>query len=254
MIVEPDLIYHWKFRLLGRAIGFGPAYRALFQLWGHAQTRRQWIFRLHPAKLGAICDVDCPDETLWQLMTDPESGWLVPRGTWWEIREWATLNRTMVHAWTARSAGRLPWMDDYENEVPENKGKPLMPAPLEKHGWKRDRDRSADPSPDGPLDTPNRREKKRGEKSESENENKQSAHSPLCTLEEAREHGFTLKMDYKAVDLWWHHRNASGWRKSSGMNGGGSRIHCWKSDLAASRTWAEERSGTAPPKRMTLRL
>lgn len=240
MVVEPDLIYHWKFRLLARAIGFAPAIRALFQLWIHAQTRRQWIFKLHPAKLGAICDVDCADEKLWQLMTDPESGWLIPRGTWWEVREWANTNRTMVHAWTARSAGRLPWMDEYEQEVPENKGKPLMPPPLEKHTWKTRR--SADPSPDAPLDTPKREEEKRIE--ESESENREGLHTPPCTLEEARKHGLTLNMDYKAVDVWWHHRNASGWRKKSRTNGTGSRIHCWKSDLAVSRTWAEERAGT----------
>jgi hypothetical protein len=249
MIVEPNLIHHWKFRLLSRAIG-NQALWALISLWGHAQAQRQWIFRLHPAKLGAICNVDCPDEKLWELMTDPESGWLVPRGTWWEVREWANLNRTMVHAWTVRSAGRLPWMDDYEAEVPENKGKPMMPPPLEKPDRKGTR--STDPSPDASADTPKRGEKNRREKIESENH--ESAHSPPCTLEEARAHGLTLRMDYKAVDLWWHQRNASGWRKGSGTNGPGGRIHSWKSDLTASKGWAEERSGTAPPKKLVLRL
>lgn len=252
MIVEPNLIHHWKFRLLCRAIGEGQALRALFNLWWHAQGQRQWIFRLNPMKLGAICDVDCPDDKLWERMTDPETGWLVPRGTWWEVREWANLNRTMVHAWTARSAGRLPWMDEYEAEVPENKGKPMMPPPLEKPYRKGAR--SADPSPDAPADTPKRGEKNRREESESESENHESAHSPSCTLEEARAHGLTLKMDHKAVDLWWHQRNAAGWRKGSGSNGQGGRIHCWKSDLIASRAWVEERSGTAPPKKLVLRL
>ena len=237
MIVEPDLIQHWKFRVLARAIGKADAFQALLGLWGYAQLRRQWIFRLDAVTLAAICDVESSDDRLWELMTHERSGWLVPRGGgWWEIRGWADTNRTLTQAWTTKTAGRLPWMADFEKDVPADEREGLLPPPSAKP-MKR-AGASADPS----YDTPKRREETRME--ESESENGESTHTPPCSLEEARKHGLTLHMDYKAVDVWWHHRNASGWRKKSGTNGTESLIRCWKSDLAVSRPWAEERAGT----------
>ena len=54
-------------------------------------------------------------------------------------------------------------------------------------------------------------------------------------------------MGHKAVDVWWHVRNAAGWRKGKE----GVPIHCWQSDLESSKSWAEERAGTA---RLKVRL
>ena len=246
MIVEPDLIQHWKFRLLARAIGKADAFQALLGLWGYAQARRQWIFRLDPATLAAICDTGCSDDMLWELMTQERSGWLVPRGGgWWEIRGWADTNRTLTQAWTTKTAGRLPWMADFEKDLPEDQREGLLPPPSSKPGKRA----SAGGSPDPSYDTPKRGEENGREESESEmeKETRRSTHTPPCSIDEARQYGLTLTMGHKAVDVWWHVRNAAGWRKGKE----GVPIHCWQSDLESSKSWAEERAGTA---RLKVRL
>ncbi len=258
MIVEPDLIQHWKFRVLARAIGKAEAFQCLLGLWGYAQQRRQWIFRLDATTLGAICDSECENEKLWELMTHPRTGWLVAcGGGWWQIRGWADMNRTLIQAWTSKSAGRLPWMAEFEKEVAvEERGDVVLPSPVSapasasSKATKRET-ASAGESADTSYDPPKRREEMREDVSVEES----TAHAPsLCTLEEATEHAWTLGIGTDAVHVWWHHRNAAGWTKGGGSSPS-SKIHCWKSDLAISKAWAKERAEKGASKaKMMLRL
>jgi hypothetical protein len=120
MIVEPDLLKHWKLRVLSDTVGELVALRGLLSLWSHCQARRQWIFKLYPEKLHAICAAGpgVSEEVFWEAMTGSPCHWLTHRGEeWWEVRGWAEMNRTLIAAWTARTK-RLPWMDEYEGELP----------------------------------------------------------------------------------------------------------------------------------------
>lgn len=65
---------------------------------------------------------------------------------------------------------------------------------------------------------------------------------PLCSLPQAIEVGRLLKISDRAVEVWWHTRNASDWTKGVAGGGASRKITNWRSDLQRSQTWAEEQA------------
>ncbi len=55
MIVDRDLLTHWKLKSLIQVIGRGEALTALLSLWAHCEARKAWEFKLTPLMLAGIC-------------------------------------------------------------------------------------------------------------------------------------------------------------------------------------------------------
>lgn len=69
---------------------------------------------------------------------------------------------------------------------------------------------------------------------------------PLVSLETALGYAPMARMSPRAVEHWWHTRNAAGWTRSTASGGHPRRITSWQSDMTASRDWAEEAAAKAP--------
>jgi hypothetical protein len=252
MIIENDLIYHWKFEALCAAISELQAYRVLHRLWGYAQARKQWIFQMDPLKLASICAVRENVDAFWEHMTG-RAGWVEDKGGgWYELRGWANVNRSMINAWTTKTK-RLPWMDEYE--AARAKGEAPAEIPVVAAG--RSADGSADASRDR-LKVPAQASQDpthRGDRSEEREEMdeidgreekdgvmpKPGGQEPpaVCTMEQAMAYGPMCQLSPEGAAFWWHTRNAADWYRGTAGGGPLRKVSSWQSDMATSRAWAE---------------
>ena len=101
MVVQPDILSHWKIQALCAQLGTGEALTAILGLWAHCQNSRAWVFRLSPIMLSGICRYAGPENLLrvlveCQLLDDREDGT-------YEVHDWAEKNAVLVRNWTAWS-------------------------------------------------------------------------------------------------------------------------------------------------------
>ena len=271
MIIEPDLIHHWKFEALCVAVGDAGAYRALLRLWGYAQARKQWIFPLDALKLASICGLREDAAGFWEHMTG-RAGWIEAKGGgWFELRGWANLNRSMIQAWCSKTK-RLAWMDEYDAALKDGEGSCDGGAVEVGRSYDAPYDPSCEAPGDASYDGTNRGDRgdgmDRGEGGEIEkmdagapppalslSTSSMSPTAPLCSLEEAIAHAPMCRLSADAAMIWWHTRNSTGWFKATAGGGAPKRVVSWQSDMASARDWAEERAqGRKQKERMALRL
>ena len=256
MIVETDLLSHWKFEALCGAIGDALALRALIRMWGYAQARKQWIFPMDALKLASICGVREDVEGFWEHMTG-RAGWIEAKGGgWFELRGWAHINRSMIQAWCTKTK-RLPWMDEYDAAVAENAAREPASAAVvkaEAHAPVADSGvagGSCDAPHDPSYDATNRRDGRDGREGMDgidgmdETEAKAGGEEPpavsnaRCTLEQAIAYGPVCHLSPEAAAFWWHTRNAADWHRGTAGGGPSRKVTSWQSDMASSRHWAE---------------
>jgi len=101
MVVQPDILSHWKIQALCAQLGTGEALTAILGLWAHCQNSRAWVFRLSPIMLSGICRYAGPENLLrvlveCQLLDDRQDGT-------YEVHDWAEKNAVLVRNWTAWS-------------------------------------------------------------------------------------------------------------------------------------------------------
>lgn len=280
MIIEPDLIYHWKFEALCSAVGDAKAFRALYRLWAYAQARKQWIFPLDALKVASLCGIREDVEEFWQHMTG-RAGWIEHKGGgWYELRGWANINRSMIQAWCTKSK-RLPWMDDYDAALAEASATPVVnaDAPAVPSGGSCDPgeggaggsyDAPYDPPYDLPYDATNREDRGDGidgidridgtdgidgiDRMDRQARGAVRKEPPAvsceaqCTIEQAMAYGPMCQLSPEAAAFWWHTRNAADWHRGTAGGGPSRKVTSWQSDMATSRSWAE--AGAAKQREM----
>ncbi len=111
MIVQPDILSHWKVRALCGAIGVGPALTALLGLWSHCQNSRAWIFALTPRMLAGICHYTEDPDHLLRVFLECKLLDELPDGRF-EVHDWAEKNATLLRNWNA-------WSTKTKKETPK---------------------------------------------------------------------------------------------------------------------------------------
>ena len=110
VIVQPDLLRHWKTRKFTEQVGDPAAPLVLIRLWAHCQVSRRWEFpELKRCDLAAICEWD-------SLKNRPSSmrkgsntrvgGLQKMEGGGYRVRGWEEHNKNLIANWKRNPSGK----------------------------------------------------------------------------------------------------------------------------------------------------
>lgn len=124
MIVDPDFLDHWKTRMLVDLLSgdeCAPLY--VIRLWGHCQTRRNWVFDIPNVGVKALCrfqgDASAIDGAL------IAAGFISRDGSSVTVIGWDEHNASLIANWKNGKKGGRPPKNKPKDKPSETHGLPM---------------------------------------------------------------------------------------------------------------------------------